>query len=83
MVRSRISAAVSQYRTCHALSASFLLTEVRERNQIHNTPNDIGGLAFELEAESASRPAAGSIAANHVLGVDSLAFTFRKYQITR
>ncbi|TKW49647.1 hypothetical protein CTA1_11398 [Colletotrichum tanaceti] len=50
------------------------LTEVGNGDDVHDTPDEIGRLSLELQAESPSRPAASAVAANDILGVDDLAF---------
>lgn len=47
--------------------------EIRNGDQIHNTPDVIRGLSLQLQTELAPRPAPGAVAPDDVLGVHNLA----------
>lgn len=47
-------------------------TEVSDWNDVHDAPNEISGLPLQFEAERSPGPAASTITANDILGMDNL-----------
>lgn len=48
------------------------LTKVSYGNDVHHSPDKVGGLPTELKAKLLARPAASAVTADDILGVDNL-----------
>lgn len=67
--RIRISAPQESASETEDFAGGLRLTEIGDRNDIHNTPDVIRRISLQFKAELSPRPASSTITAKHILGM--------------